>query len=183
MPKYKYVDGVKYRVVPQSVLGYALVKEGSDNSLPAGGTDGQVLTKASNTDYDVEWSTVESGGEDCVHFIFETGEGDEPNTLVLADETKTEEYFNNLKSGKVPILCEIHEGGDEITKHYVTGCTEIGTETADGSEYVNVTLTQQAVTSHGVSQRTYSIGLEKVLATSTYTYEITYVEIEYPSVG
>ena len=62
MPKYKYVDGVKYRVVPQSVLGYALVREGSDNSLPAGGTDGQVLAKASDADYDVEWSTVESGG-------------------------------------------------------------------------------------------------------------------------
>lgn len=62
MPKYKYVDGVKYRVVPQSVLGYALVREGSDNSLPAGGTEGQVLTKASDADYDVEWTTVESGG-------------------------------------------------------------------------------------------------------------------------
>lgn len=67
MPKYKYVDGVKYRVVPQSVLGYALVREGSDNSLPIGGTEGQVLAKASNADYDVEWATVESGGTDKVH--------------------------------------------------------------------------------------------------------------------
>lgn len=31
MPKYKYVDGEKYRVVPQSVLGYALVREGSES--------------------------------------------------------------------------------------------------------------------------------------------------------
>lgn len=183
MPKYKYVDGVKYRVVPQSVLGYALVREGSDKSLPAGGTDGQVLAKASNADYDVEWSTVESGGGDCVHFIFETVAGDEPNTLVLADETKAEEYFNNLKSGKIPILCEIHEGGDEITKYYVTGCTEIRTETADGSEYVDVVLTKQGVLGSGVSQRTYSISFEKVLATSTYICDIMVLETSYPGVG
>lgn len=30
-----------------------------DTSVPAGGTTGQVLTKASNTDYDTAWTTIE----------------------------------------------------------------------------------------------------------------------------
>lgn len=98
MPKYKYVDGVKYRVVPQSVLGYALVREDSDNSLPAGGTEGQVLTKASNTDYDVEWSTVESG---CNTVIIDI---QNPDTVPpLSEETATA-YYNAIDSGKIPII-------------------------------------------------------------------------------
>ena len=100
MPKYKYVDGVKQRVVPQSVLGYALVREDSDNSLPVGGTEGQVLTKASNTDYDVEWTTVESG--DCDTFII-TIEGEEGG-IPTEDAI---EYYNKLAEGKVPIICMI----------------------------------------------------------------------------
>lgn len=98
MLKYKYVDGVKYRVVPQSVLGYALVREGSDNSLPVGGTDGQVLAKASDADYDVEWSTVESG---CNIVIIDIQNPDaEPP---LSEETATA-YYNAIDSGKVPII-------------------------------------------------------------------------------
>lgn len=91
MPKYKYVDGVKYRVVPQSVLGYALVREDSPNPLPAGGTEGQVLAKASNTDYDVEWTTVESGGSDKVHVCVPTI-NEETETIALT------ETWNEIKS-------------------------------------------------------------------------------------
>ena len=90
MPKYKYVDGVKYRVVPQSVLGYALVREDTDNPLPVGGTDGQVLAKASNADYDVEWTTVE-GGTDKVHVCVPTI-NEETETIVLT------ETWNDIKS-------------------------------------------------------------------------------------
>lgn len=94
MPKYKYVDGVKYRVVPQSVLGYALVREGSDNSLPTGGTDGQVLAKASNADYDVEWSTVESGA-DKVHVCVPTF-NEETETIVLSETwSEIKSYLDN----------------------------------------------------------------------------------------
>lgn len=32
------------------------------NYVPSGGSSGQVLTKSSSTDYDVEWSTVQAGG-------------------------------------------------------------------------------------------------------------------------
>lgn len=103
MPKYKYVDGVKYRVVPQSVLGYALVKEDSDNSLPSGGTEGQVLAKASDADYDVEWTTVESGGGSGVETFlieieYDNGEYD------LANPEDLETYFTNVAAGKVAIF-------------------------------------------------------------------------------
>ena len=94
MPKYKYVDGVKYRVIPQSVLGYALVREGSDNSLPSGGTEGQVLAKASNTDYDVEWATVESGA-DKVHVCVPTY-NEETESIVLSETwSEIKAYLDN----------------------------------------------------------------------------------------
>ena len=98
MPKYKYVDGVKYRVVPQSVLGYALVREGSDNSLPAGGIDGQVLAKVSDADYDVEWATVE-GGCNTVIIDIQNPSGEPP----LSEETAIA-YYNAIDSGKIPIV-------------------------------------------------------------------------------
>lgn len=92
MPKYKYVDGVKYKIVPQSVLGYALVREGSDNSLPTGGTEGQVLTKASNTDYDVEWSSVEGGGTLYVDAVTDR------NSVVV--ETDINDILEAINTGK-----------------------------------------------------------------------------------
>lgn len=95
MPRYKYVDGVKYRVVPQSVLGYALVREDSDNSLPEGGTEGQVLSKASNTDYDVEWSTVPNS--------LPTG-GTEGQVLAKSSSTDYDVEWSTVESG----------GGDKV---------------------------------------------------------------------
>jgi hypothetical protein len=38
------------------------------NGVPEGGTTGQVLTKASNTDYDTEWTTPGGGGGGTVGF-------------------------------------------------------------------------------------------------------------------
>lgn len=179
MPKYKYVDGVKYRVVPQSVLGYALVREGSDNSLPSGGTEGQVLTKASDADFDVEWSTVESGGGEDLRFIIETIPGESPNTIVLADETKAEEYFNNLKSGKIPILSI-----DMMGKLYATDCTHIASESDETTETFYATLQITTVAgSSGVNQRTIEVMISKTLATSTYECEINIDDKHYPGVG
>lgn len=182
MPKYKYVDGVKYRVVPQSVLGYALVREDSDNSLPTGGTEGQVLSKASNADYDVEWTTVESGG-DCVHFIFDTVEGNEANTLVLADETKAGEYFNNIKNGKLPVLCVTVGSGSNVTKLYASDLSMIVSEANAESELFEISLAMTTVTSHGVTQRNVDVSLGKILATNTYGCEITITDVSYPGVG
>ena len=140
MPKYKYVDGVKYRVVPQSVLGYALVREDSDNSLPAGGTEGQVLAKASdtdfdvewatveseslpeggtsgqvlakasNTDYDVEWATVESGGDNTFVIIPYTVEGS--TFTIQLDSATIAEYKQLILGGSLPILCGRNTGND-----------------------------------------------------------------------
>lgn len=182
MPKYKYVDGVKYRVVPQSVLGYALVREDSDNSLPSGGTEGQVLTKASNTDYDVEWSTVESGGE-CINFIIDTVEGESQNTLVLADETKVGEYFNNIKNGKLPVLCVTTGNGSNITKLYASDLSIIDMGTEGESEHIDISLAMTTVTSGAVIQKNIDVSLSKILATGTYEYVITVTNVSYPGVG
>lgn len=100
MPKYKYVDGVKYRVVPQSVLGYALVREDSDNSLPAGGTEGQVLTKASNTDYDVEWSTVESGEEQIYTVTGSYSRDESTAALSVSITNNIEDVIAAVRGGK-----------------------------------------------------------------------------------
>lgn len=114
MPKYKYVDGVKYRVVPQSVLGYALVREDSDNSLPAGGTEGQVLAKASDTDYDVEWATVQSGGGDSAFIVIPFTRNDSTFTIQL-DSTTIAEYKQLILGGSLPVLSENYNDMDFLT--------------------------------------------------------------------
>lgn len=180
MPKYKYVDGVKYRVVPQSVLGYALVREGSDNSLPAGGTDGQVLAKASNADYDVEWSTVESGGE-CLHFIIDAVQGESPGITVIADETKAGEYFNNVKNGKLPILCITAVVGSDILKAYATELSAITPHAGEGEESFDISFAKTDVRNTKVSQVIINIILGKNLTTESYSCVITNRIVEYPS--
>lgn len=105
MPKYKYVDGVKYRVVPQSVLGYALVREGTDNSLPSGGTEGQVLAKASDADYDVEWTTVESGGD--IYYVDFTATDAEATSAIT--DTTMEDITEAISSGKT-VTARVHVG-------------------------------------------------------------------------
>ena len=182
MPKYKYVDGVKYRVVPQSVLGYALVREGSDNSLPTGGTDGQVLAKASNADYDVEWATVEGGG-DCLHFIIDAVQGESPGITVIADETKAGEYFNNVKNGKLPILCITAVVGSDILKAYATELSTITPHAGEGEESFDISLAMTTVTRDRVLQKKVNISLGKVLATEQYHCEMTVTNVVYPPAG
>lgn len=180
MPKYKYVDGVKYRVVPQSVLGYALVREGSDNSLPTGGTEGQVLTKASNTDYDVEWSTVESGGGEDLHFIMDIAPGNYPGAIVLADETKTEEYFNNLKNGKIPILSLEIENPESIDTYITSNCIQISKSTTDSEETYTALLKEHTVSNSGVLQKNYEVIVSNILSTGLYQCEINVTTNVYP---
>ena len=49
--------------VGTAVVGQATLAGGSAPSgLPSGGTEGQVLAKKSNSDYDVEWKDAGSGG-------------------------------------------------------------------------------------------------------------------------
>ena len=45
-----------------SYSGWSGPSGGGENPLPSGGTTGQVLSKASNADYDVEWTTPSGGG-------------------------------------------------------------------------------------------------------------------------
>lgn len=47
----------------------------SQHVLPSGGSSGQVLTKNSGTDYDVEWATPSGGGDGSV-IDDNSGEGD-----------------------------------------------------------------------------------------------------------
>lgn len=182
MPKYKYVDGVKYRVVPQSVLGYALVREDSDNSLPAGGTEGQVLTKASNTDYDVEWTTVESGSE-CINFIIEIEPGSEPNKFALADETKAGEYFNNLKDGKIPVLCMTNEEESVYNKRYFTNYDVCGFSQQELGEQFTLQYSSVLVSASRVSEMFIQMQLGKLYSTGEYVCIISLTEEQYPEIS
>lgn len=131
MPKYKYVDGVKYRVVPQSVLGYALVREGSDNSLPSGGTEGQVLSKASNADYDVEWSTVESGGGVyVVHGTVTMGD-----TMTVSIDNSISDIAAAVADRKALIATLINSEGEYYTNLPLMQC-ELTDGDIDGMEFM-----------------------------------------------
>lgn len=172
MPKYKYVDGVKYRVVPQSVLGYALVREDSDNSLPAGGTEGQVLAKASDTDYDVEWATVESGGANSDVFVIDIYVDDDTGYILLVDDTKLTEYYNNLEAGMIPVIKDSSTSDNAI---YTT--TAVEKETGDETNYYSIKAQKLTILSVGVSEDTYTVGI------TNEEYEITESYSSYPSVG
>lgn len=64
------------------------------HSVPSGGTTGQVLTKASGTDYDLEWTTPPSGGGSGalgkIGVISQTqtwsGTGSNPRTYVMSNQ-------------------------------------------------------------------------------------------------
>jgi len=53
----KFITGVGYTGSASTSRGYT----GSATRIPTGGTTGQVLSKVSNTDYDVDWSTISGG--------------------------------------------------------------------------------------------------------------------------
>lgn len=166
MPKYKYVDGVKYRVVPQSVLGYALVREGSDNSLPTGGTDGQVLTKASNADYDVEWSTVESGGGDVFIAHFTIGVDGSVSTTVTP-----EDIFEAAQSGKVVLAYVTSDsvGYDilPLTNYFNDPNAQsimFGSMTVNSHNATNLEIAYQNLGYVGTWKYTYNYGVQLVVA-------------------
>jgi len=46
----------------QAKLGIPVGGVSEDRLLPVGGTTGQSLTKVSNADFDVDWTTVTGGG-------------------------------------------------------------------------------------------------------------------------
>lgn len=52
------VQQAEYLIVPEAEGG-----DGSSGNVPAGGTTGQVLVKASNTDYDTEWVAAGVGSD------------------------------------------------------------------------------------------------------------------------
>lgn len=49
--------------------------DGTTLGLPTGGTTGQVLAKASNTDYDTEWADQTGGGSTSWSRTFMSGMG------------------------------------------------------------------------------------------------------------
>ena len=80
---YSHLDWVRYNskswvckqdnvigVTPSEGATWTVLAEdgqgGGGQGVPAGGTTGQVLAKASNTDYDTEWVNGGGGGGDCV---------------------------------------------------------------------------------------------------------------------
>lgn len=175
MAKYKYVDGVKYRVVPQSVLGYALVREDSDNSLPSGGTEGQVLGKASDADYDVEWMTVEGGGGEGIFFAIDVVLDSTTGYFTFADETKIPDYINNISNGKIPVVTVILEDGVLLCSNVAVSDDSVGEVT----EYY-ITASRYSVGSDSVIETGYSVTL---IHDTEYSGEVGNFEIRYPSIN
>ena len=57
--------------VGTAVVGQARLTGGSAPSgIPSGGTAGQVLAKKSNSDYDVEWTSVDRGWDTSYTTLF-----------------------------------------------------------------------------------------------------------------
>jgi hypothetical protein len=104
---------------------------GLAHQVPAGGTDGQVLAKASNTDYDLEWITASGGG-----------------TIVIT-ETATDPTFDSMTAGEMIVS---RESGDMFYKSDTGGYVFAGDYTADPVDYtldISPTPTNGRITEPG----------------------------------
>lgn len=81
---------------------------GTQNGIPSGGTTGQVLTKRSNGDYDVEWRNAPSGGGGDVTDIDQIRDRtyliEIPDTKELTIADNREEILQTVKDGKYKYL-------------------------------------------------------------------------------
>ena len=91
-------------------------KGDTGDTLPAGGTTGQVLTKNSETDGDVEWSTVE-GNE-----VFIGNEADAPATAkIVIDEDEMDWEDEEDKTVVIEFTTASTAGGDSNLIAYPSG--------------------------------------------------------------
>lgn len=78
------------------------------NGIPKGGTTGQVLVKKSNSDYDTEWKTQQSGGSGDIPDIDEIRNRtyliEIPDTKELTIAENREEILQTVKDGKYKFL-------------------------------------------------------------------------------
>lgn len=97
--------------IPASDLASGVIP--TVHNVPSGGSSGQVLGKASNTDYDVEWKTV-SGGGTVDSSLSTSSENPVQNKVITAE-------INNIESATVTIN-NVHEETDLSTSlEYETG--------------------------------------------------------------
>lgn len=124
-----------------------------------------------------------AGGGDCLHFIIDAVQGESPGITVIADETKAGEYFNNVKNGKLPILCITAVVGSDTLKAYATELSAIIPHAGEGEESFDISLKMTNVTRDRVLQKIVNISLVKVLATEQYHCEMTVTNVTYPPAG
>lgn len=102
------------RITDKNGTTTASVSDGS--GVPSGGTSGQVLTKHSATNYDVEWADASGGGAYIVTFTY-----DDQNETWSCDKT-AEEIFYAYESGMavIGVIPETSEGVDYDTQDSAT---------------------------------------------------------------
>lgn len=106
------------------------------NGVPAGGTVGQFLAKASNGDYDTKWADPPEGGGGI--FLVKAPIG----TIVIWSGTA-----DNIPAGWA--LCDGRDGRPNLRDKFVLGAgTKHAVGTAGGSETVALTVQQMPSHSH-----------------------------------
>jgi hypothetical protein len=126
----KFITGVGYTGSASTSIGYT----GSATRIPTGGTTGQVLSKVSNTDYDVSWSTISGGfggsgytgsagvgytGSVGVGYTGSAGIGFNSDTVFIGNNNQgSVSVSSNQSNPTILKLANYNDGSDGITSVY-----------------------------------------------------------------
>lgn len=121
-----------------------LVKDSLDaiHQIPSGGTSGQVLSKASGTDYDTEWVTPSGGSSDAVQYT--------PQTLTDAQKAQARVNIQTLHANFGETITPVTTGA-ETTQNKAQ--TLVGNET-DTTKYPCTKAVTDALGKWGVVSQT-----------------------------
>jgi len=162
---------------------------GSGSSLPEGGTAGQVLAKASNTDYDVSWQTKSGAVGTVINLTTETAEYyGQAVTLVSTNASYTVNFDNTghatahvFMIGTYTITCSDTSATQEVTAMgmvYSVDLTKVtGTTVTIQTPYSDMYSTSLTIKKGGSSVGTVALdgtGTGEFVAPETGTYTIEY---------
>ena len=95
--------------------------------VPTGGTTGQVMTKASDTDYDTEWTTP-SGGASTLAELTDTNISNPSNNQFLRYNRSTGKWVNSTFSVTVPTEVQPYQEYTDESGLYLQGATMLVTD-------------------------------------------------------